>query len=65
MAQDYTKEVRAPDGKLTKASVDYSYGKPHAHCGLCIHFAAPSTCSIVSGPVQPKMWCRKFKHRGG
>jgi len=46
--------------KYTKSEVGYSYGKPHAHCGLCEHYRAGS-CEIVQGDIRPDYWCEKFK----
>lgn len=49
--------------KLTKDQVDYSRGKPNAHCSICVHWLGAGMCEIVSGPIAPEMWCEKFKRR--
>jgi len=49
--------------KLNKSSVDYSEGKPHAHCGLCRHFEPPHSCEIVEGTIEPHMWCERFEKK--
>ena len=49
--------------KRAKESVDYSAGKPHAHCGLCKHFERPDACELVAGKIDPKMWCKLFAAR--
>ena len=46
--------------KYHKSEVDYSQGKPHAHCGLCVHYRFHA-CEIVIGVILPEMWCNKFK----
>lgn len=46
--------------KLTKAQVSYGPGKPDEHCGICIHFRRPSSCTIVEGDIDWRDWCRKF-----
>lgn len=46
--------------KKSKASVDYSKGKPSAHCGICEHYEDGS-CELVSGPIDPDMWCELFE----
>jgi len=48
--------------KFTKTEVDYSKGKPQAHCGICEHFRPNSkSCVLVEGDIEPDMWCRKFE----
>lgn len=49
--------------KKAKADVDYSAGKPDAHCGLCKHFRAPNRCALVKGVIAPNMWCKLFSPR--
>jgi hypothetical protein len=49
--------------KRSKASVDYSAGKPHAHCGLCRHFEKPDACELVEGKIDPARWCNLFSAR--
>ena len=60
--RDYGKAQAAPRGKLTHAAVGYKIGLPQALCGICTHFVkgAPPSCRLVVGPIQAKMWCRKF-----
>jgi hypothetical protein len=48
-----------PNRKVAKASVDYSHGKPHAHCGICRHYH-DHACTIVVGYIEPQMWCELF-----
>ena len=47
--------------------VDYSFGKPEAHCGLCTHFdqqmILAGTCQKVTGVVIYYDWCRLFTRR--
>jgi hypothetical protein len=52
----------AGDRKFTHEEVDYSKGKPHAHCGLCEHYHGVDDCVLVVAPIRPAMWCRKFEH---
>jgi hypothetical protein len=40
-----------PGGKFDKAAVDYSLGKPHAHCGLCAHYGSYAK---AFNPDQPR-----------
>ena len=47
--------------KLAKSAVDYSYGKPNAHCSLCEHFIRSGFCHIVAGKIDPAWWCNRFK----
>lgn len=48
--------------KLAHDAVDYSEGKPHAHCSLCEHFIpAGPHCQIVADPIAPHMWCERFE----
>jgi len=51
-------------GKVTKASVHYSQGMPSRHCGICLHFVKPHSCTVVLGSVSPSMWCERFKRDG-
>ena len=55
---DYIDKV---GNKLPKSEVDYSYGKPHAHCAMCEHFLRPHSCQIVAGTIDPEWWCNRFK----
>lgn len=48
-------------GKISKAEADYSPGKPHAHCGLCVHYDGHHGCEIVAGRIEPAMWCKYFE----
>lgn len=50
--------------KKDKSTVDYSRGKPDAHCALCQHFRSPDRCALVRGTISPSMWCRLFKRKG-
>lgn len=49
--------------KLAKSAVDYSKGKPKAHCGLCKHYEGSGDCEIVAGVINPAMWCNRFEPR--
>ncbi len=49
--------------KETKAEAGYSHGKPNAHCGICKHFEPPHACEIVSGHIEPDMWCKYFSRK--
>ena len=55
-----------PD-KVTKASVDYSPGKPATHCGNCKHFIAkPDSygdykCERVAGGIKWNYWCKLWR----
>lgn len=49
-----------PTGKLAKADVAYSPGKPGSRCGVCVHFRAPDACEVVVGVIDPGYWCEKF-----
>lgn len=53
-------------GKATKESVDYQYEPRNGEmCSSCLQFVADSsTCRIVSGPIDPRGWCRAFVARG-
>jgi hypothetical protein len=33
-------------------------------CGACMHFAPPSACTVVDGPVSPQGWCKFFARKG-
>jgi hypothetical protein len=46
--------------KKYKDEVDYSKGKPNAHCSLCKHYY-DHECDLVQGYIQPQMWCKLFK----
>jgi len=50
--------------KEAKSDVDYSKGKPQAHCGLCRYYHANGTCSLVEGEIKPQMWCELFTKKG-
>lgn len=56
-----------------KSEVDYSVGKPHAHCGKltngdafsCRHFLPARTtesghCELVEGTIARNHWCKLF-----
>jgi len=45
--------------KEAKADVDYSLGKPNAHCGMCRYYH-DHVCSLVAGRIEPQMWCELF-----
>jgi len=47
--------------KEAKQSANYGPGHPGAHCGICVHFEAPHSCSIVAGKISKSGWCRHFK----
>lgn len=66
------RETRASGGatKCSKASVHYSKGHPESHCGICMHFQSPSSCSVTSsagsptpGRIDKDYWCEKFKKK--
>lgn len=59
-AQRVVGKVDGERKKRDKESVDYSHGKPHAHCGLCRHFIKPNSCHLVQGKIEPQMWCELF-----
>jgi len=45
--------------KRPKLAVDYSKGKPNAHCGICEHYNNHA-CELVAGTINPDMWCKLF-----
>lgn len=47
--------------KRNKADVDYSKGMLERHCGNCKNFIEPSSCSLVSGYIEPSYWCRLWE----
>jgi len=49
--------------KRTHKSVNYGRGMTSAHCGICVHFRAPSDCTLVQPPVRRTGWCELFKKR--
>jgi hypothetical protein len=51
--------------KRDKQSVDYSKGKPNAHCEICTHFEKPQSCELVEGKIDPAMWCKLFHLKPG
>jgi len=56
-------KAKVQKAKKSKSSVDYSKGKPNAHCGICVHYEEGS-CKLVSGEIEPDMWCELFEPRG-
>jgi methylmalonyl-CoA mutase N-terminal domain/subunit len=49
--------ARAQD-KISQAQVQYQQSpKDGQHCSICVNFVAPSSCSIVSGKINPDGWC--------
>ena len=48
--------------KRPKADVDYSHGKPDAHCGICEWYER-HTCEKVRGVINEDMWCRLWQKR--
>lgn len=46
--------------KRSKSEVDYGPGMRKAHCGICAHFEAPSSCSLVAGEIAANFWCELF-----
>jgi hypothetical protein len=53
-------KARAPEGKRSKQSVNYSEGNAAEHCGICRHFQLPNACALVEGHIVPAFWCRLF-----
>lgn len=63
--------------KKQKAEVDYSPGHKTSHCGkisqfdtsYCQHFDGPTrirgilygSCTKVTGPIRPSMWCKLYE----
>jgi hypothetical protein len=56
-----TADPAAAQIKVSKASVAYQ-DEPDGNqdCGMCAHFAPPSACQIVQGPISPRGYCRLF-----
>ena len=52
----------AQSGQHDPASVKYTDTAPQ--CQGCTHFQAPSSCEIVSGPIQSSGWCKLFEDNG-
>jgi hypothetical protein len=46
--------------KRNKDDVDYSQGKPNAHCGICEHYRPDYQCDLVKGIIRPECWCKLF-----
>jgi hypothetical protein len=72
--RQYTEEP--PDyqqkaAKRDKADVEYSSGKPQAHCSICKHFKADAatsragTCELVEGVIDGNAWCELFAKEPG
>jgi hypothetical protein len=53
-----------PAQKETKQEVDYSRGMPSKHCGICM-FYSDHTCEKVRGYINPRFWCKRFRHESG
>ena len=55
--------------KKSKMAVDYSMGKPDAHCGICRHYTSDDPkvgrCKLVAGLIAPQMWCELFEYMRG
>lgn len=47
--------------KFSHEEVNYSHGKPHAHCSLCEHYHGIDNCELVVSPIRPQMWCEEFE----
>jgi hypothetical protein len=51
----------AAQAKLAQKAVSYQdTPKGAARCDNCKQFAAPSSCKIVDGSVQPAGWCTVY-----
>jgi hypothetical protein len=51
----------AAQAKLAQKAVSYQdTPKGAARCDNCKQFAAPSSCKIVDGSVQPSGWCTVY-----
>lgn len=50
--------------KKDKDEVNYSKGKPNAHCGMCKYYY-DHKCELVAGRIMPTMWCELFEKRPG
>ena len=60
----HLKEEKDDDSKKDKSVVNYSMGKPHAHCGLCEHFIkSENECELVKGRIDPDHWCKLFEKK--
>ena len=46
--------------KPTQAAARYTAAGGAERCGMCRHFAAPSACSRILGPVTARGWCMYF-----
>lgn len=59
--------LKKEQAQVSKASVDYSPGKPVSHCGstgkfgeqgACANFVEPDGCRRVLGSIDPDHWCK-------
>jgi hypothetical protein len=46
--------------KATQRAARYTPAGGAERCGLCRHFAAPSSCNRIEGPVSAAGWCMLF-----
>jgi hypothetical protein len=48
-------------GAVPKAIAKYQ-DRPNGpqHCAICVNFAPPSSCHVVSGKISPNGWCQFF-----
>lgn len=49
--------------KATKQAARYTPAGGAERCGQCRHFAAPSACSRILGPVSASGWCMLFSRQ--
>ena len=49
--------------KATKQAARYTPAGGAERCGMCRHFAAPSACSRILGPVSAAGWCAYFSRQ--
>ena len=51
--------------KIAKAQAGYEdISRKTAHCGDCVHFESPHSCTVVEGAVNPRGVCRYFLPKG-
>lgn len=49
--------------KATKAAARYTPAGGAERCGMCRHYAAPSSCARIEGPVSAAGWCALFSRQ--
>ena len=49
--------------KATKQAARYTPAGGAERCGMCRHYAAPSACSRILGPVSAAGWCMLFSRQ--